>query len=316
MKKNEVDVTILIAVYNEEEGINYCFEEVNKECLKLNKSYEIIFVNDGSKDNSLQLLKQIAEKHNFVKVISLSRNFGQRPALLAGFEHASGKVIINMDADLQDPVSLISDFVNKWEEGYDVVLAQRNVRKGESFFKKYTSTLFNKIFKKVTNTNIPKNCGITRLLSRRVVESILKMPEKNIYLAGATEYVGFKQAVIKFDRDERKFGKTKYNVKKLVTLAVNNILPYTAFPIIFIFGLSLFLGFAGVMMLLVQGIVALCSVKVSGLLWLIATLITLTGLTIFSVSMVGTYVLKTYTEALNRPRFIISEKYNLGDNNE
>ncbi len=309
-------VSIVIAAYNEEESIQMCYEKVNEECLTLNKDYEIIFVNDGSKDNTLNILTDIAKENKKVKVINFSKNFGQRPALMAGFTKATGDVVINLDADLQDPVFLITEFVKKWEEGYDVVLAKRKKRKGESWFKKFTSKVYYKIYKWLSKSNTPLDCGISRLLSRRVVNQIIAMPEHNIYLAGMTEFVGFKQTVIEYERDERKMGKTKYSVKSLINLAVNNILPYTSTPINVILGLGIMLGLGGGLMLLTLLVLVLCGVYISTTLWLVATMLTLSGIVTFSISIVGLYVARVYIEALNRPKYIISTTYNLGEDDD
>ena len=314
--EKKVKVSVVIAAYNEEESIKMCYEQVNQECLTLNKDYEIIFVNDGSKDKTLEILEEIANQNKKVKVINFSRNFGQRPALLAGFEKSTGDVVINLDADLQDPVFLISEFVKKWEEGFDVVLAKRKKRKGESLFKKLTSKLYYKLYKKITNSNTPLDCGISRLLSRKVVNHIVSMTEHNIYLAGMTEFVGFKQTVVEYDRDERKFGKTKYNLKSLMNLAVNNILPYTSAPVNFVLGLGVFLGFAGFIMVVTFLVLALCGISFSGLWWLGSALTLLTGVVTTSVGIVGMYVVRVYIESLNRPKYIIAQTYNLGEVDE
>ena len=275
-----------------------------------------MFVNDGSKDRSLEILEELASKHKQVKVINFSRNFGQRPALMAGFKMATGDVVINIDADLQDPASLIGKFVAKWEEGYDVVLAKRTRRKGESWFKKITSKIYYKVYRWITKSKTPLDCGISRLLSRRAIDNILKLSEHRIYLAGMTELVGFKQTVIEYDRDERRAGKTKYSVKSLFNLAINNILPYTSFPINFVLGLGLFLGVVGVMGLVALLVLLLCSVPFSTIWWLVAAITTATGVVTTSVGIVGLYVLAAYTETLNRPKYIIAQTFNLGEDNE
>lgn len=314
--KNKVEISIVIPVCNEEEGLNRCFTEVDKECKKLNKSYEIIFVDDGSKDNSLNILKDLAEKNPQVKVITFTRNYGQRPALFAGFSHASGDAVINIDADLQDPVRLISDYVAKWEEGYDVVLSKRRKRKGESLFKKLTAKIYYKIFNWLSKTNTPRDCGISRLLSRRALNDILALKERNIYLAGMTDLVGYKYAIVEYDRDARLEGKTKYGFKRLAKLAVTNIIPYSSTPISFISGLGVFLGFNGGIMLIILIILSILSVCFSSILWIISTMLILSGIITLSIGIVGTYVAMNYTETLNRPRYIINEKYNLGEDDE
>lgn len=314
--KKKVEISVVIPVYNEEECINRCFREVDAECQRIGKPYEIIFVNDGSKDKSLDILSNIASDNKQVKVINFSRNFGQRPALMAGFKSASGEAIINIDCDLQDPVHLIGDFVKKWEEGYDVVLGKRKARKGESFFKKFTAKVYYKIFSWLSKTNTPKDCGISRLLSKRVVEDITSLKEHSIYLAGMTEYVGYKQAIVEYDREARVEGKTKYSVKKLVKLAINNILPYSSMPLSFVFGGGVIMSMGGVVMLLTLLVLAICSISISSVLWIVGMLVLCTGIILTALGVVGAYVFLGYMEALDRPRYIIERKINFDGDKE
>ena len=316
MKKSKVDISIVIPVCNEEPALDRCLKEVDAECKKLNRPYEIIFVDDGSKDKSLSILESFAKEYNYVKVITFSRNFGQNPALFAGFKYASGDAVINLDADLQDPAHLIGEYVAKWEEGYDVVLSKRKKRKGESFFKKFTSKLFYKVYNFLSKTNVPKDCGISRLLSRKVLNEILALREKNLYLAGLTDFVGYKYAVIEFDRDPRISGVTKYSVKRLIKLAITNILPFSTTPINFVTGTGVFLGVGGGAMLITLIVLSILSVCFSPILWIISTMLILSGIITVGIGIVGTYVAVTYKETLDRPRYIIANKYNLGDDDE
>lgn len=314
--KKKVEISVVIPVHNEEETIDRCFREVDNECKKLGRNYEIIFVNDGSKDKSLDKLCALADVNKQVKVINFSRNFGQRPALMAGFKEASGEAVINLDCDLQDPVHLIGDFVKKWDEGYDVVLGKRRRRKGESFFKKFTAKVYYKIFAWLSKTNTPKDCGIARLLSKRVVQDITKLKEHSIYLAGMTEYVGYKQAIVEYDREPRLEGKTNYSVKKLVKLAINNILPYSSLPLSFVFGGGVVMSIGGVIMLLTLLVLTICAVGVSSVLWIIGAMALSTGIVLTALGVVGAYVFLGYMEALDRPRYIIERKINIDENDE
>ncbi len=314
--KKQVKISIVIPVYNEQECIRRCFDEVSAECQRIGKTYEIIFVNDGSKDKSLDILCDIASKNKQVKVINFSRNFGQRPALMAGFKSASGEAVINIDCDLQDPVRLIGDFVKKWEEGYDVVLGKRKTRKGESFLKKFTAKIYYKLFSWLSKTNTPKDCGIARLLSRRVVDDITSLKEHNIYLAGMTEYVGYKQAIVEYDREARVEGKTKYSIKKLVRLAINNILPYSSMPLDMVFAGGVTMSVGGVIMLVTLLILTLCCIAFSQVLWIIGTMVLCTGILLASLGVVGAYVFLGYMESLDRPRYIIERMINFDENKE
>ena len=310
---NKVDISIVIPVYNEEESLQMCLEEVSKECNKLNKTYEIVFVNDGSKDKSFEILENMAQAHKYVKVVHFSRNFGQSAALIAGFKYASGKAVINIDCDLQDPPHLISDFVSKWEEGYDVVLAKRRTRKGESLFKKLTAKIYYGIYKWLAKSKTPRGCGISRLISRQALDVILQMPEQDMYLAGMTEYVGFKQTIVEFDRESRKLGTTKYTLKKMCTLALNGIIPFSSTPIALIFGLGISLGLLGVLSIITLIILSIVGVCFSGILWVISTIIISTGIIVSCLGILGAYISLSYKEVLNRPKYIVSKTLNCED---
>ena len=314
--KNKVDISIVIPAYNEEESLEVCVEEVTKECEKLNKSYEIVFVNDGSKDKTYDILESITKSNKNVKAVHFSRNFGQSAALIAGFKYASGDAVINIDCDLQDPPSLISDFVAKWEEGYDIVLAKRRKRSGETIFKKLTAKIYYGLFKWLAKSKTPVGCGISRLISRQALDVILSMPEHDMYLAGMTEYVGFKQTIVEFDRESRKLGKTKYTLKKMVTLALNGIIPFSSTPIAIVFGLGIFFDFLGVASLLTFAVLSIVGVCFSSMWWILSAITLSTGIIVTAIGIIGAYVALSYTEVLNRPKYIVSKTMNCEDAND
>ena len=203
-------ITMVIPVYDEEKVVNECYKRVKESLEKIeNYTYEIIFVNDGSKDKTLEILEDIAQKDEQVKVISFSRNFGHQAAVTAGLKEVTGDAIVIIDADLQDPPELIPDMIKKWEEGFEVIYGKRSTRKGESAFKLLTAKMFYDTLNALSDVEIPKNTGDFRLVDRKVVDTINSLPEHNKFLRGLFSWVGYKQYAYEYERQERKAGKTR-----------------------------------------------------------------------------------------------------------
>ena len=213
-----VKYSVIIPVYNEEKVLDRCYKEVKETAEKFDDSYEIIFINDGSRDQSLDMLKIIAKNDKTVKVISFSRNFGHQPAVTAGMKEANGQALIILDADLQDPPEVAHQMITKWKEGYDIVYGKRSKRAGEKPLKKFTAFLYYRFLARITGLKIPKDTGDFRLVSRKAADAIINMPEKNRYLRGMNTWVGFKQIEVLYERQSRAAGETKYTMKKMVKL--------------------------------------------------------------------------------------------------
>ncbi|MEZ5024934.1 MAG: glycosyltransferase family 2 protein, partial [Chitinophagales bacterium] len=230
-----MELSIVIPIYNEEENIpliyNKLLEVMDKLFENRTASFELIFINDGSIDRSLPLLKDIAANDKRVGYINFSRNFGHQIAVSAGIDYAKGNAIVIIDADLQDPPELIIDLYNKWKEGFEVVYAQRIARKGEGVFKKMTAKLFYKIIEKITSINIPVDTGDFRLIDRKIVEVLKDMPEKNKFLRGQIAWAGFNQVGIPYERDARHGGETGYTFRKMLRLALDGITAFSDFPL-------------------------------------------------------------------------------------
>ena len=277
---------------------------------KLKESYELIFVNDGSKDKTIDILKDLANNDKKVKVINFSRNFGQQAALLAGFTEAKGEAIIDIDVDLQDPVEAIPMMIEKWKEGYEIVHGRRLIRKGETFLKKATSSIYTKFYGKITGLDIPKNCGDFKLFDRKVIDVITSMPERDRFLRGITAWVGFKQTYVEFERQERHAGKTKYNAKKLFKLATNGIVANSSYPL----SLSLKTGIIGcvlsVLCFLTFIVLAICKVNLPLLAWIFPTIALIGSLSFIFNGISNIYTARIYSEVQDRPKYIISEKIN------
>lgn len=305
--------SIVVPVYNEQEAIPLFYKAVVPVMDKLNEPYELIFVNDGSRDNTLLVLKDLASKDARVKVLSFSRNFGQQAAIFCGFEHAEGDAVVDIDVDLQDPVEAIPMMIEKWKEGYDIVHGKRKVRKGESFFKKITSKMYLKFLQKISGLKIPKNVGEFKLFDRKVIEVMKSMPEQDRYLRGITSWVGFKQTEVEFVRNERSAGETKYSVKKLFKLAGRSIISLSTWPLGFAMTTGLVLGFLSVACFITFIVLACCKIFVPLVAWLFPTIAIMFSISFVLNGLSNIYLRRTYEEVQNRPRYIVAEEINFKD---
>ena len=233
-------ISIVIPMYNEHEIANMCYKRINEVIKQLNNyEYEIIFINDGSKDNTQLILEEIAKEDKNVKILSFSRNFGHQAAVTAGIKYVTGDAIVIMDADLQDPPELIPDMLKLWEDGNEVIYGKRMARKGESLFKLMTAKMFYNTLNALSDVEIPRDTGDFRLVDRKVVDVINSMPEHNKFLRGLFSWVGYKQYAYEYERQERKAGKTKYPLKKMLKLASDGIVSFSTKPLKIVGGLGI-----------------------------------------------------------------------------
>ena len=233
-------ISIVIPMYYEEQVAEECYKRVTNVLKSIeNYDYEIIFINDGSKDKTLDILEKLAQNDGKVKVISFSRNFGHQAAVTAGLKYVSGDAVIIMDADLQDPPELIPDMLKYWENGYDVIYGKRKKREGESAFKLLTAKVFYETLNKLSDVEIPKDTGDFRLVDKKVVDVINNLPEHNKFLRGLFSWVGFKQYAYEYERKERVAGKTKYPLKKMIKLAKDGIFSFSTKPLKIVGGLGI-----------------------------------------------------------------------------
>ena len=225
-------ITIIVPSYNEEEALPYLYERLNTMMNNLNQyEFEVLFINDGSKDKTLELIKEMRNKDNRISYVNFSRNFGKETAMIAGLDYATGDAVIFIDADLQDPPELIPELIKYWEEGYDDVYARRSSRKGETFLKKFTSKMYYKVLQSLTRVEIQKDTGDFRLLDRRCVNALKKMRETQRCSKSMFSWIGYKKKEVMYDRDPRVAGTTKWNYKKLVDLAIDGITAFTTSPL-------------------------------------------------------------------------------------
>lgn len=271
-------------------------------------AFEMIFINDGSRDNSLELLVEIAKKDSTVTVINFARNFGHQIAVTAGLDHASGDAVIVMDSDMQDPPEVSFELIKKWREGYDVVYAQRRTRK-DTFFKRITAYVFYWLLEKVSDIHIPRNTGDFRLLDRKVVDKLRSFKEHNRFLRGMVSFVGFKQIAVEFDRDKRHAGETGYPLRKMVRFAIDGIFSFSTAPLTFISTVGYCiagLSFVGIIYALVMRVFFPDDV-VSGWTFLSISIFFMGGIQLIMLGIIGGYIARVYTESLNRPLYIIDE---------
>ena len=225
-------ISIIIPAYNEEESLPYLKERMDKLMENMNHyEFEILFINDGSKDNTLKLIKQYRKQDNRYCYVDFSRNFGKEIGMIAGLDYATGDCVIFIDADLQDPPELIRELVKYWEQGYDDVYAKRRSREGETFFKKFTSKMYYRVLQKMTNIEIQKDTGDFRLLDRRCVNALKKLRETERNTKSMFSWIGYKKKEVLYDRDARIAGKTKWSYMKLIDLAIDGITSFTTSPL-------------------------------------------------------------------------------------
>jgi glycosyltransferase involved in cell wall biosynthesis len=304
--------SIVVPVYNEEAVIQETYRRLRSVMDLTAESYELLFVNDGSKDRTSVILQSIALTDPRVKLIDFSRNFGHQVAITAGMDYASGAAVVVIDADLQDPPELILEMIAKWESGYDVVYAKRIERQGETFFKKMTAKLYYRLLRASTDIDIPVDTGDFRLLDRKVVDELKKMPERNRYVRGLVSWVGFRQTAIEYVRQERFAGESKYPFKKMLKLSLDGLTSFSNKPIKLAVSGGTVLFAAGFLYLLVDSIVSIAGRAANGLNYIAALQLLLAGIVLGAVGLVGEYVTRILDEARGRPLYIVRACYGMG----
>ena len=307
-------VSVVIPMYYEEEVANECYNRLSGVLKKIeNYEYEIIFVNDGSKDKTLEILETIAKEDKNVKIISFSRNFGHQCAVTAGLQYVTGDAIVIIDADLQDPPELIPDMLKLWEEGNEVIYGKRKTREGESKFKLLTAKMFYKTLNALSDVEIPKDTGDFRLVDKKVVDVVNSMPEHNKFLRGLFSWVGFEQKAFEYERKERFAGKTKYPLKKMLKLASDGIIGFSTKPLKLVGGLGIF-SIALSFMILIYAILSFIfkwNNLTPGWTSIMVTVTFLSGTILISLWMLGEYMARIYDECKSRPQYIIKKKINI-----
>lgn len=309
MKSNPVEYSIVVPVFNEELVIDESYKRLKEVMDTSGGSYELIFVNDGSRDGTFLKLREISGRNANVKVINFSRNFGHQVAITAGMDYASGKAIVVIDADLQDPPRVILDMIAKWKEGYEVVYGQRLKRKGETIFKKLTAKLFYRTLRSMTNVDIPVDTGDFRLIDRKVCDALKALPERNRFVRGLVSWVGFKQTGVEFVREERFAGETKYPLRKMIRFATDAITSFSHKPLkLATFTGMTISGLSFLYLLYVIGERLLTEHTVPGWSSIVAINLFFNGIILIILGIIGEYIGRIYDESKQRPLYLVSEE--------
>jgi len=304
-------ISIVIPIYNEEETILELYRRLSATFSRLAYDYEFIFVDDGSHDNSFHLLRSLYERDRHVKVLSLSRNFGHQIAISAGIDHASGDAVILMDGDLQDPPEVLSQFIKKWEEGYEVVYAIRTKRK-ENILKRAAYAVFYRILNKISYLNIPLDSGDFCIMDKGVVEVIRQLPERNRFVRGLRTWAGFRQTGLSYERDRRFAGKPKYTFGKLLKLAYDGIFSFSTTPL----RIAIYTGISAALVAFIGAAVVIYEkiendIPIAGWASTMVTLFFLGGVILVTLGIVGEYIGRIHEEVKHRPLYVLRQKLGL-----
>ena len=307
-------ISVIVPMYNEQEVVEECYNRLSAILRSLsNYDCEMIFIDDGSKDDTYIIASQIAAKDDKTKIISFSRNFGHQAAVTAGLKHSTGDAVIIIDADLQDPPELIPDMIKRWEEGYEVIYGKRKSRAGESPFKLFTAKMFYKTLNALSDIEIPKDTGDFRLVDRKVVDVINELPEHNKFLRGLFSWVGYKQTPFEYERKKRYAGKTKYPLRKMLKLARDGIIGFSNKPLKIVGGM----GIVSIVISVILTIYAIISYIFNlndlsaGWTSLMIGITFFAGVQLLSLRILSEYIGRIYDEVKQRPQYIIKKKINL-----
>ena len=301
-----MDYSIIIPIFNEEDNIQLLHDRLHTVVSSLSLSFEFIFINDGSKDKSIHLIKELASKLDYIKYIDLSRNFGHQIAVTAGLDLSSGDRVVIIDADLQDPPELILEMAAKMDNGFEVVYAKRKTRKGESWFKLMTASIFYRILRSITSIDIPLNTGDFRMVDRKIVEVLKDMPEQNKFLRGQISWIGFNQTFVEYDRDERHAGETGYPLKKMLRFALDGITAFSDAPLKFVFTMGILVSILAFLMIIytLYSWLFLDS-TVAGWSSTMVSILFIGGVQMIGIGIIGEYLSRMGHNVKRRPLYII-----------
>jgi glycosyltransferase involved in cell wall biosynthesis len=312
-------ISYILPVYNEEANLKAFHTELKKVTKSLSKQYtfELLFINDGSKDASLSILTELQKKDTSIMIIDFARNYGHQLALTAGIDHATGDALIIMDTDLQDPPKVSAQLIEKWEQGFDVVYAQRNSRK-DSWFKKISADLFYRLLQQIAEVEIPKDTGDFRLINRAVADQVRNFREHNRFMRGIVSYVGFTQTAVRFDRDQRFAGKTHYPLRAMVRLAKDGIIGFSTTPLKVISRMGYFIAFLSVVAILYVLYVRIFTphVAVEGWAFTVISIFFVGGVQLIMLGVLGGYIARIYREVQGRPLYGVRSIYRINANNK
>ncbi|MCT6848859.1 MAG: glycosyltransferase family 2 protein, partial [Apilactobacillus kunkeei] len=297
-------ISIVLPVYNEEAGIKNTIEVLENFVECQIETYEIIFVDDGSVDSSVDIIRHAQSQYENIRLVEFSRNFGHQLAITAGIRYAKGDAVVVMDADLQDPPSVIPNMIEKWQEGFDVVYGKRLIREGESFFKRFSAKAFYRVMRKVANVDIPLDTGDFRLMDRKVVDALSKLNEPEPFVRGLVSWVGFKQTAVTYERQERNAGVTKYPLTKMIRLASDGITSFSEIPL----KIVNYTGFISIIAGIIYGLITVFT-GISTLTFAISLMCVLSGMIMLALGIIGDYLYRTFDASKHRPQYVVSNSY-------
>ncbi len=310
MIDNKPMISVVIPMYNEQEVIRAGYDRIAGVMKGLALPYELIFINDGSKDDTLRIMTEVCADDSHARVIDFARNFGHQIAVTAGLDHCRGDAVVIIDADMQDPPELIPSMIEKWREGYDVVYGKRLSRKGETGFKRITAKMFYRFMTSMVGDYMPRDTGDFRLVDKKVLKVMQSMPEHARYLRGMFAWAGFKQYALEYERDERLAGETKYTLKKMLKLASDGIFSFSTKPLSLLLSGGAALGFAGLIYLLLLIIFRYAArFNFSSLHFVISIMLLCTGILLGGMGILGAYLGRAYEETKRRPIYIVGAYY-------
>jgi dolichol-phosphate mannosyltransferase len=300
--------SVVVPMFNEEESLPALYQRIVEVMDQTGEIWEFVLVDDGSSDRTAELIREYADKDKRVRPVIFARNFGQQRAVKAGLDFTRGDAVVVIDADLQDPPEVIHQLIEKWREGFEVVYAQRTVREGETFFKKFTAKMFYRLIDRITDINLPLDTGFFRLLDRKVVDEINKLTEHHRFFRGLTIWVGYKQIAVPYKREARYAGETKYPLRKMLQLAMTAITGFSFFPL----QAATYLGFisSGISIIVIPIVIVMRLLGNHQFLGQASTLIAvlfLGGVQLIFLGILGEYIGRIYDEVRNRPLYIVRE---------
>ncbi len=303
-----MELSVIIPVFNEEKNIALLHQRLTEVIQKISGSYELVFVNDGSRDQTLPLVKGIAAADPHVKYINFSRNFGHQIAVTAGLDYCNADAIVIIDADLQDPPELITDMYAKMKEGYDVVYAKRKSRQGETFMKKMTAKIFYRLLQRITSVNIPVDTGDFRIISHKIVKVLKQMPEQQKYLRGQIAWAGYRQTYIEYERQQRHAGETGWPYRKMIRFALDGITSFSNFPLKFATASGIIV-FVISFLLMLYALYSRFVTKefVAGWTSLMLVVLFIGGIQLLSIGIIGEYISRMSANVRNRPLYIVED---------
>jgi dolichol-phosphate mannosyltransferase len=303
-----IELTVIIPLYNEQEIIKELYGRLCASVSRITNSFELLFINDGSKDSSLNEVLEIANHDEHVKYINFSRNFGHQVAVSAGLDHCKGQAVVIIDGDLQDPPELIPELYAKYKEGFEVVYARRKKRKGETWLKLITAKLFYRLMKSITSIDIPLDVGDFRIIDRKIVDCLKQMPEQHKFLRGQIAWLGFRQTFVNYERDRRKAGKTGYPLGKMIRFALDGITAFSNSPLRLVTNLGVIISlFSLIVILYALYSHFILHQTITGWTSLIISSMFIGGVQLLSIGIIGEYISRINTDVRKRPLYIVDK---------